>query len=385
MAELGVIALILISTAVVGTLAQRFGVPAVIGQLLVGILIGPAVLNWVHTTHILSFLAELGVIILMFMAGLESDLQLLKKYLRPSLSVAVCGVFVPMVVFMAAGKLAHLTTSHAAFLAITFAATSVSITVEVLQEMKRLNGKEGTTILGAAVVDDILAVLILSVFVTLTHEGASGEQLPLQWSLLIQLVYFVAVYLFVKWLAPWVMRLGKMMLVNSASTILSIAICLAMAYVADLVGLSAVVGAFFAGIAIGQTNVSHEVERNITPIGYAFFIPIFFVSIGLEMTFDSFKDQWLLIVVLTLLAVVTKLYGGAIGAKLTGFSWHSGLAVGAGMISRGEMALIIAQIGLSAKIVTGDQYSDLVIVIVLSTLIAPLMLKKYFNAMPSQD
>lgn len=379
MTELGIIAMLLICTAVVGTLAQRTQVPAVIGQILVGVLFGPAVLNLVHPTEIISFIAEIGVIILMFMAGLESDLQLLRRYLTPSLSVAVCGVVVPMVVFMLAGKIAHLSTEHAAFLAITFAATSVSITVEVLQEMKRLNGKEGTTILGAAVVDDILAVLILSVFVTLTHDGGSGHQLPLQWSLLIQLIYFVAVYLFVKWLAPWVMRLGNLMKVNSAPTVLSISICLAMAYVADLVGLSAVVGAFFAGIAIGQTGVSREIENTVTPIGYAFFIPIFFVSIGLEMTFASLKDQWILIVVLTILAVVTKLYGGAIGAKLTGFSWHSGLAVGAGMISRGEMALIIAQIGLSAKILTGNQYSDMVIVIVLSTLIAPLMLKHYFK------
>ncbi|KRM13038.1 cation:proton antiporter [Paucilactobacillus suebicus] len=379
MAELGIIALMLFCTAIVGTLAQRFQIPAVIGQIVVGIILGPALLNIVHPNEILSFLAEIGVIILMFMAGLESDLQLLKRYLRPSLSVAVCGVIVPMVVFVVAGKVANLTTEHAVFWGITFAATSVSITVEVLQEMKRLNGKEGTTILGAAVVDDILAVLILSVFVTLTHDGGSGNQLPLQWSLLIQLVYFVAVYLFVKWVAPWVMRLGNRMLVNSAPTILSIVVCLTMAYVADLVGLSAVVGAFFAGIAVGQTSVRQEIENTVTPIGYAFFIPIFFVSIGLEMKFDGVLDQWVLILVLTILAVVTKLYGGAIGAKLTGFSWSSGLAVGAGMISRGEMALIIAQIGLSANILSGGQYSDLVIVIVLSTLIAPLMLKYYFR------
>lgn len=379
MTELGIIALMLFCTAIVGTLAQRFQIPAVIGQIVVGIILGPALLNIVHPNEILSFLAEIGVIILMFMAGLESDLQLLKRYLRPSLSVAVCGVIVPMVVFVVAGKVANLTTEHAVFWGITFAATSVSITVEVLQEMKRLNGKEGTTILGAAVVDDILAVLILSVFVTLTHDGGSGNQLPLQWSLLIQLVYFVAVYLFVKWVAPWVMRLGNRMLVNSAPTILSIVVCLTMAYVADLVGLSAVVGAFFAGIAVGQTNVRQEIENTVTPIGYAFFIPIFFVSIGLEMKFDGVLDQWVLILVLTILAVVTKLYGGAIGAKLTGFSWSSGLAVGAGMISRGEMALIIAQIGLSANILSGGQYSDLVIVIVLSTLIAPLMLKYYFK------
>lgn len=379
MAELGIIALILISTAIVGTLARRFQMPAVIGQIAVGILLGPAVLNIVHSTEVISFLSEIGVILLMFMAGLESDLKLLKKYFKPSLSVAICGVIMPMVVFVIAGKFANLTNEHASFLAITFAATSVSITVEVLQEMKRMNSKEGTTVLGAAVVDDILAVLILSVFVTLTKDGGGSESLPLQWSLLIQLAYFVAVYLFVKWLAPWVMRLGNLMLVNSAPTILSLAVCLAMAYLADLVGLSAVVGAFFAGIAVGQTGVSKEIERTVTPIGYAFFIPIFFVSIGLEMTFSSLRDQWLLIIILTILAVITKLYGGAIGAKVAGFSWHSGLAVGAGMISRGEMALIIAQIGLSARILTESQYSDLVIVIVLSTLIAPLMLRYYFK------
>ncbi|BDP50032.1 hypothetical protein EfmJHP10_14680 [Enterococcus faecium] len=151
-----------------------------------------------------------------------------------------------------------------------------------------------------------------------------------------------------------------------------------MSYVADLVGLSSVIGAFFAGIAVSQTKVKEEVYHNVEALGYAVFIPVFFVSVGLEVDFSDFSEQLLFISILTLVAILTKLLGGYFGAQIAGFSQHSSLMVGAGMISRGEMALIILQIGQQSQLIEPQYYSPLVIVILLSTLISPLVLK-YFT------
>ncbi|MCH5462305.1 cation:proton antiporter [Lactobacillus sp. LC28-10] len=371
---IGEIALILFATTIAGALSQRIGIPSVIGQLLVGILLGPALLNWIRPGELLTAGAEIGVIILMFMAGLESDLKLLKKYFKPAISVATMGVILPMICFYIYGVVMHQNFERAIFWGVVFAATSVSISVEVLREFGKLNTKEGATILGAAVVDDIMAVLILSVFVSMFSSSSSGEP-NLALSIGEQLVYFVMVYLVIRWVAPFLIRLFERLPVPQSVPIMSLIICLGMAYLADLTGLSAVIGAFFAGIAVAQTSAQTEVEANISPIGYAFFVPIFFVSIGVEMRFDHFWSNILLILGMTIVAVLSKLIGGGLGAKILGFSFNSAYVVGAGMVSRGEMALIIAQIGYQAKLLAPELYSELIVVIILSTVIAPLLLK----------
>lgn len=371
---IGEIALILFATTIAGALSQRIGIPSVIGQLLVGILLGPALLNWIRPGELLTAGAEIGVIILMFMAGLESDLKLLKKYFKPAISVATMGVILPMICFYIYGVLMHQNFERAIFWGVVFAATSVSISVEVLREFGKLNTREGATILGAAVVDDIMAVLILSVFVSMFSSGSRSEP-NLLLSIGEQLAYFVMVYVVIRWIAPLLIRLFEHLPVPQSVPIMSLIICLGMAYLADLTGLSAVIGAFFAGIAVAQTTAREEVETNISPIGYAFFVPIFFVSIGIEMRFDHFWSNILLILGMTVVAVLSKLIGGGLGAKVLGFSFNSSYVVGAGMVSRGEMALIIAQIGYQAKLLAPELYSELIVVIILSTVIAPLLLK----------
>lgn len=247
MGYIGEIALILFATTIAGALSQRASMPIVIGQLLVGILLGPAVLGWVRPDSLLHAGAEIGVIILMFIAGLESDLQLLKKYFRPAISVATLGVILPMVVFYIYGEVMHQGFERSLFWGVVFSATSVSISVEVLREFGRLNSKEGATVLGAAVVDDILAVLILSVFVSMFGNVTGGQDssMPLWQSLLLQVAYFVMVYLIIRWLAPHFIRLFERLPVPQATSIMSLVLCMGMAYLADLTGLSAVIGAFF--------------------------------------------------------------------------------------------------------------------------------------------
>ena len=374
---IGILCLILISTTIGSHISRRLGIPAVIGQLLVGVLLGQAGLNWVKPDILVHDFSEIGVILLMFLAGLESDLSFLKKYFRPGMFVALLGIIFPVVFGWLTGEAFQVSGNEAIFFGIILAATSVSISVEVLKELNVVNTKEGSTILGASVVDDILVVLVLSFSLSfLTGEASSNASLPLV--LIEQLVYFVFIFLLVKWIAPFLLSFAEKVYANSSIIIVSLVICLGMSYVADLVGLSSVIGAFFAGIAVSQTKVKEEVYHNVEALGYAVFIPVFFVSVGLEVDFSDFGEQLLFISILTLVAILTKLLGGYFGAQIAGFSQHSSLMVGAGMISRGEMALIILQIGQQSQLIEPQYYSPLVIVILLSTLISPLVLK-YFT------
>ena len=376
---LGTLCLVLITTSLAGHFSRRIGIPAVIGQLLVGILIGPAVLGWVHNNVFMHTFSEIGVIILMFIAGLESDLGMLKKYFKPALAVAFSGVVFPVVLIYFFGKLFHFSFEQAIFLGVTFSATSVSISVEVLKELKRLKSKEGTTILGAAVIDDIISVIILSVLVSMFSNVAKAQgghhSSNLWMSFLLDALYFVMIFFLFEWIAPKMMRLGEHLKVASSVTLMSIVLCLGMAWLAEQVGLSDVVGAFFAGVAIAQTPYKQEVDSNIEPIGYAVFIPMFFVSIGLNMTFKGFFDDLIFIVSLTILALITKWLGCGLGAKVLGMNYDSMNIIGSGMVSRGEMALIIAQIGYEAHLLSSEYYSGVIFVIILTTLAAPFMLK----------
>ena len=376
---LGTLCLVLITTSLAGHFSRRIGIPAVIGQLLVGILIGPAVLGWVHNNAFMHTFSEIGVIILMFIAGLESDLGMLKKYFKPALAVAFSGVVFPVVLIYFFGKLFHFSFEQAIFMGVTFSATSVSISVEVLKELKRLKSKEGTTILGAAVIDDIISVIILSVLVSMFSNVAKAQgghhSSNLWMSFLLDALYFVVIFFLFEWIAPKMMRLGEHLKVASSVTLMSIVLCLGMAWLAEQVGLSDVVGAFFAGVAIAQTPYKQEVDSNIEPIGYAVFIPMFFVSIGLNMTFKGFFDDLIFIVSLTILALITKWLGCGLGAKVLGMNYDSMNIIGSGMVSRGEMALIIAQIGYEAHLLSSEYYSGVIFVIILTTLAAPFMLK----------
>ncbi|MBV0929405.1 cation:proton antiporter [Lentilactobacillus sp. IMAU92037] len=375
MGFIGQIALILIATLLAAAISQRLGMPAVIGQLVVGVILGPGVFGVLQNTHLMHAGSEIGVIILMFIAGIESDLDLLKKYFKPAISVAAIGVLFPMIAFYGYGELMGQGFERSIFWGVIFAATSVSISVEVLREFKKLNTKEGATILGAAVVDDIIAVILLSIFVS--SFGVADDNAPnLVVATMLQLLYFLGVILLVKYVAPIGLRFAERIPVHGSVAIISLVLCLSMAWLADVIGLSSVVGAFFAGVAVSQTKFQDEVSSSVSSVGYTFFIPIFFVSIGLDMEFGGVLKNLGFIVIMTLLAIATKLFGGALGAAITKMNWRSAFVVGSGMVSRGEMALIIAQIGLSANLMAKNLYSEIIIVIVLSTIVAPLLLKR---------
>lgn len=383
---IGQLILVLLMTTLLGQVFARFNWPPVIGQLLSGILLGSALLGWINPNETMTLFSDIGVIMLMFLAGMESDLDLLKKYFKISFTVATVGVILPILFIGGASLLFGMQFLEALFIGIIFAATSVSISVEVLRATGMLQTKAGTAILGAAVVDDILAVIVLSLFTTFSHEGGkSGLTNNFFLNLLFEALYFVFVWLVYKFIAPKFMQLAEKINVSYSVVIASLILSLGMAYIAELVGLSAVVGAFFGGLAIRQTKQEAEVNSSVSAIGYSVFIPTFFVNIGLSMTFASIGQDFLFIVVMTVLGVLSKYWAGKYSSEIFGLKPLEGSIVGAGMVSRGEVALIVAQIGITHHLFPKDIYSSLILVIILTTVLSPIMLNHYIRKDEAQN
>ena len=382
MAFIATLAGILLVTQIVSHACTRVGIPDVIGQILVGVVAGPAILNWIHPGGMIYEFQEIGVIILMFIAGLESDLSLLKKYLKPAVVVALAGILLPIVVMGIAADLFGLQWFESLFIGVIFAATSVSISVAVLREYRQLNSKEGATILGAAVADDIGAVMALSILISMSGTTGGGEvgHGSLLFTLVKQILFFGGAYLLIRWLAPYLIHLSGQLLTIASTSVMAMVICLGMAALADAVGLSGAVGSFFAGIAVANTKKKETINRSFVPIGYAIFIPVFFVNVGLSMKLTTSLESWIFIIIMTVLACLNKLFGAGGGAKLMGFSMPSSYIIGSGMIARGEMSLITAQIGYEAHLLSAEYYSDVITVIVLATLLAPFILKHSLKA-----
>ncbi|MCY9512949.1 cation:proton antiporter [Paenibacillus apiarius] len=371
-----ILLIILASTKIAGDLTVRLGQPAVLGKLLVGIIIGPAVLGWITDGEIIKEMAEVGVILLMFIAGLETDLDQLKKNWKAAFAVAIGGVILPFVGGYSGGLLFGLDNNQAMFLGLLLCATSVSISVQTLKDLGQLSTREGTTILGAAVVDDVLVVILLAFMLSLL--GAGGEA---SLGLIIgKKVLFFAVAIaagiyavprLMKWLAP--------LRVTEAVISAALIICFAFSWFADYLGVAGIIGAFAAGIAISQTKFKHEVEHRLEPIAYGIFVPIFFVSVGINVTFEGIGEHIVFIIIFTVIAIVTKLFGCGFGARITGFDRRSAFGIGAGMVSRGEVALIIATTGLEGALFDKVYFTPIVIVIILTTLVTPPMLKAAFR------
>lgn len=371
--------LIIIGTKLAGHLCHRIGIPAVIGELLTGVVLGPALLGLVLHTEMISIFAEIGVILLMFLAGLESDLDKLKKYLKPSVMVALFGILLPMIFLSGTAHLFDITWKEAIFIGVIFSATSVSISVQVLKEYKRLDTAEGSVTLGAAVVDDIAVVLIVSLFsafLNMDSGSSSVGGIGLLWDLLgTKILFFLGLFLFAKFILKPLIRLAQKIVAVEMETALGLVLCFAFAIIAQKVGMSDVIGAFFIGLLLSKHEVKHNIEHNTSVIGYSLFIPVFFVSIGLDIELSAFKEYAILIIVFTILATLTKLIGGYLGGRLTHLDRDQSLIVGAGMVSRGEMALIIVKMGENLGLVSPGHYSAIVVAVILTTLFSPLLIK----------
>ncbi|WEV44742.1 cation:proton antiporter [Streptococcaceae bacterium ESL0687] len=387
------ILIILSALFLASLLAKRWGLPVVVGQLLMALIIGP-LLGLVEESQTTDFLSEVGVILLMFLAGFEADLKLLKKYVKPSCLVALFGVLFPLVIFYTYARgIQGFDNQKALFLGLVFAATSVSITIEVLQEYKKMHTRFAAVILGAAVLDDILAVFSLSL---LSPDSHSNSPSKIGFQILGQLLFICFLFLLSKYLLDLIFKVSKKISKKTnlfaSDTSLSLIICFFLAILAQSIGMSDVIGAFFAGLILGQKKESlyegshhHMVENNISTMAQSFFIPIFLTSITLPLELSGLDQNILPIIVLTILALLSKIIPAYLAARIFKITRPESLIIGTGMVSRGEMALIIARVGLTGGMLSTDLYSQLVLVIIATTILAPLMLKFLFKFSKTSD
>lgn len=377
MAFIFYLVLILFFTKVAGDLSVRLGQPAVLGKLIIGVVLGPAVLGWIpNDSDFIHYMSEIGVLLLMFIAGLETDVDQLKRNWKSALAVAVGGIILPFVGGFAVAELFGFPNSYALFMGVIFSATSVSISAQVLKDMNKLNSREGTTILGAAVVDDVLVVILLAVMMSLL---GTGEDVNLGLLIGKKVLFFVIIIAVGVFLVPKVMKVLSKLQVTEATITAALVICFGFSYFADLMGMAGIIGSFAAGIAISQTSFKHIVEKKVEPIAYSIFVPVFFVSVGLNVSFVGVGQQIGFLILLSLVAILSKWIGGGLGARLTGFNTQSSIAIGAGMISRGEVALIITATGLEAGLLQPQYFTSVIIMVILTTLVTPPLLKYLFR------
>lgn len=380
------IALILLSTKVFGIATKKIKMPQVVGALLAGIVLGPACLNVLHETDFIGQMSELGVIILMFTAGLETDITELKKTGKASALIAVLGVILPLIVGFLVATVFNTETipgsqvSHVlqnVFIGVILTATSVSITVETLKEMGKLSTKAGNTILGAALIDDILGVIALTVVTGLADSTVNV------WIVLLKIILFfifagISGYLFYYIFIKMENRYHKDM---RRFVIVAFVFCLLLSYCAEeFFGVADITGAFIAGLIISNTERTKYINSRFETLSYILLSPIFFASIGIKVEIGNMTNDLIIFtLILLIVAIITKIVGCAIGAKFFNYSTKESIQVGIGMISRGEVALIVANKGIAIGLMNTSFLAPVVIVVVVTTILTPILLKVAFK------
>lgn len=376
------LAIIMISTKILGLFTRKIHMPAVVGALVAGVILGPACLNLITLTGdtgvFLEQMAELGVILLMFNAGLETDLSELKKNGVASFVTALIGVIVPLIGgFLGYAFFFHTDFSDydevlkAVFVGVVLTATSVSITVETLREMGKLKGKVGTTILGAAVIDDIIGIIVLTIVTSLKDTSVSPITVVLK---IVLYFVFIAVLIFVLTkLKVFVEEQDE----KRRTAIICVALCFILSYISEeYFGIADITGAYFAGLMLCTMKVGPYVARRCEIPSYLIFSPVFFASVGLKVTLGGMDASiWIFAIILLVIAILSKVVGCGLGAKICGCTGKEAFQVGIGMISRGEVALIVAQKGYASGMLDDVLFAPIVLVVIVTTLITPILLK----------
>jgi len=380
------VTIIVIVTKVGGYLSVRLKQPAVVGELLAGITLGPTILNMMqwsvfsdqHLGEFISHLGEFGVILLMLLAGMHLHLDDLVESSRVSGLTGVLGVITPLIMGWGICVLFGMPSRSSAFIGLTLAATSVSISAQTLMELGILRSKVGVAMMGAAIIDDVLVLLGLSIFIAVTGSQAATNIVGIL-TILVQMIgYFtisIAVgMLLIPRLTNWVDGIR----INQGIYLYTLIVALVYAWTAEVIGgIAAITGAFLAGLFLSRTVQRDRIVEGISIIAYSLFVPIFFANIGLQANARNITGDliWITSAIIAV-AIISKLVGCTLGARLGGMSLQESMQVGAGMISRGEVGLIVATLGLTHGIINQQIFSIIVVTVIAVTLVTPIILHR---------
>ncbi len=380
---------IIVAAKLGGYVSYKLNQPSVLGELIVGIILGPSVLNFLHWPYFsdehlaesISHLAEVGVLLLMFIAGLDLHLSDLAKSGKVSALAGIFGVVVPMGLGALVGVLFQLDMLSSLFIGLVLSATSVSISAQTLMELNVLRSRVGIGMLGAAVFDDVLVVLGLSVFVAVLQAGGGSS-----WVSILLVIVQMVVYLGIAiaagiWLLPRLSNWVEKLPISKGLIAFAFVVALLYAWAAEALGsMAALTGAFLAGLMFSQTRVKDYIESGISTLAYAVFVPIFFVNVGLSADARQLTVQSLLLMlVMIVVAVIGKVFGAGIGARLAGFTNLESIQLGVGMMSRGEVGLIVAAVGILEGLISQQTFAAIVGVVIITTLMTPPALRSLFS------
>ncbi|WP_294150992.1 cation:proton antiporter [uncultured Clostridium sp.] len=378
------LAVILVAAKFCGIAARKLHAPQVAGVIVAGLLIGPGVLGIVKQSEFLGMMAEIGVVLLMFSAGLETNLRDLVKTGPVAFLIACAGVAVPLIggtllymIFYGVSPLGSEEFYRAVFIGVIMTATSVSITVESLRELGKLKGKTGTAIMGAAIIDDVIGIIVLT-FVIGFRDPQSSPAAVIINTVLFFLFAGVSGFVFYKvfkWLDaryPHTRRIP----------ILGLAFCLFLSYVAETYfGIADITGAYAAGIVLCSLNDSDYIASKMDINSYMLFGPVFFASIGLKTNVGNITPEIMIFsAAFVAVALVTKIVGCGTMARICGFSGDDSLKIGVGMMTRGEVALIVAQKGLAVGLLSSVYFTSVIILIIISSIVTPVILKVLYSS-----
>lgn len=377
------LAIILLSAKICGMIARKLKAPQVAGQIIAGLLIGPCLLGLVQQSDFITKMAEIGVILVMFSAGLETDLKDLIKTGPKALAIACNGVFIPFIFgallyFAFYGFEGFGTENFFAAMSIgaIMTATSVSITVAALQELGKLKGLVGTTILSSAIIDDVIGIVVLTFVIGFKNPDVKPAMVILKTILffIVAIIGGILAYKFFKWLDnrnPHTQRIP----------IFGFVLCFGLAYLAEkYFGIADITGAYVAGIILCNLKDADYINNKAHISTYMIFAPVFFVGIGLKTTFDTMNTRLLFFcIAFVVVALLTKIVGCGLMAKICKFNWGDSLKIGVGMMTRGEVALIVAQKCLSVGMITSEFFTAVILLIICSSVLTPIILKLLFN------
>ena len=377
------VAIIIVFAKFFGIVARKLKAPQVVGEIIAGLLIGPGVLGLVAQTEFLSEMAEIGVVLLMFTAGLETNLSDLKKTGVKSFLIASAGVLVPLIfgtlLFMCFYGFYPLGTEgfyHALFVGVILTATSVSITVETLKELGKLKGEIGTTIVSSAIIDDVIGIVVLSIVIGFKNPASSPVSV-IKNTIIFFSAAIICGYVIYKIFKKIVKRYPHKRRVS----IMGVALCLVFSYVAEkYFGIADITGAFVAGVILCNLRDSEYIAEEMDKNSYILFAPIFFASIGLKTQISEMS--WGLLafsIVFVIVALLSKIAGCGLMARMCGYRGMDSLKIGVGMMTRGEVALIVAQRGLSVGMLDAKYFTSVILLILVSSILTPIVLKMLFH------
>ncbi|MBO6207526.1 MAG: cation:proton antiporter [Lachnospiraceae bacterium] len=380
------LAIIILSAKFMAILAKKCKAPGVVGEILAGLIVGPCLLNLVAPSDFINQMAEIGVILIMFSAGLETNLKELKKSGLIALVIACAGVLVPLiggaVLYMSIYGFAAPGTDEffeGLFIGSIMTATSVGITVEALRELGFLKGRVGQTILSAAIIDDVIGIIVLT-FVLGMKDPESDPMLTIGKTLLFLVVSLVGGYI--------IYRIMKVVDARYPHTrripIIGFGLCFIMAYIAEkYFGIADITGAYVAGIVLCNIRDAEYIDRKVTVNSYMMFAPVFFVAIGLKTDFSAIDTSKIVFAIgFVIVAMISKVIGCGLVAKACKFKWMDCLKIGVGMMTRGEVALIITNKGLNMGIIDSSYFTAVILLIIVSSISVPILLKLLYAKAP---